>query len=378
MRFGQGSQRNVWESVSTDLRMNRRFCIVPRVRGVGGMVSFSHKLEEGLIRRGFEVSHDLNDPPYQAVLVVGGTRDLLGLWRARRLGIPVIQRLDGMNWLHRRTGFRLSGVRHFLRAEYGNLLLSVIRDRFARRVIYQSEFSRAWWERIRGKTRVASTVIYNGVNLEIFHPGGEEAPPDDRWRILMVEGSLMGGYEQGLQVAVQFVQTLANQLENDRSVNFPGLLEIMIVGRISEILRNQWNAEIQRSESHSQVQLNWAGVVPHLQIPAIDRSAHLLYASDIHPACPNSVIEALGCGLPVVAFDTGALSELVTPDAGCIVPYGGDPWKLDPPDVAALARASIGMLSDLERYRSGARRRAESAFGLDRMVEAYLEIMIEG
>ena len=45
---------------------------------------------------------------------------------------------------------------------------------------------------------------------------------------------------------------------------------------------------------------------------------------------PNSVIEALACGLPVVSFDTGALPELVTPGAGRVVAYGGDPWRLDP------------------------------------------------
>jgi glycosyltransferase involved in cell wall biosynthesis len=104
----------------------------------------------------------------------------------------------------------------------------------------------------------------------------------------------------------------------------------------------------------------------------LDRSAHLLFSADVHPACPNSVIEALACGLPVVAFDTGSLVELVPPQAGRVVSYGGDPWKIEPPDIPALAEAAVQVLEDMPRYRQGARQRAEEAFGLDRMVEGYL------
>ncbi len=63
-----------------------RICIVPNVAGVGGMVSFKYKLLEGLAKRGISASQDLNDTPYQSVLVIGGARQLWGLWRARQRG----------------------------------------------------------------------------------------------------------------------------------------------------------------------------------------------------------------------------------------------------------------------------------------------------
>jgi glycosyltransferase involved in cell wall biosynthesis len=111
-------------------------------------------------------------------------------------------------------------------------------------------------------------------------------------------------------------------------------------------------------------------------VPQLDRSAHLLFPADVNPACPNSVIEALACGLPAAAFSTGALPELVSGDAGRLVPYGGDPWKLERPDLAALAEAAAEILRDQPRFRAGARRRAEEAFGLDRMVERYLDVLL--
>ncbi|HZD41742.1 MAG TPA: hypothetical protein VE131_13545, partial [Terriglobales bacterium] len=88
------------------------------------MVTFRDKLAEGLAGRGFQTPSDLGDLPYGAVLVIGGTREIGKLWRARRSGIPIVQRLDGMNWIHR---VKRTGLRHYLRAEYGNALLSFIR-----------------------------------------------------------------------------------------------------------------------------------------------------------------------------------------------------------------------------------------------------------
>jgi len=377
MKSGQALPPGVWANVNPESQQIRRVCIVPRLSGVGGMVSFQHKLVEGLKKCHVEVGYDLEKGDYQAVLVVGGTRDLPGLWRARRKGIPVIQRLDGMNWLHRLAGIRKSGWRTYIRSAYGNQLLALIRSRLASRVVYQSEFSRQWWERVRGRTPVPFSVIYNGVDLARYSPVGLGEQPHDRWRVLMVEGSLMGGYEQGLSVAVAWIEKLVDLLNRQRRTGFPPKVELMIAGRVPETLKNQWDARLSRSEVASEMDLNWAGLVPGDQIPVLDRSAHLLYSSDIHPACPNSVIEALACGLPVVAFDTGALPELVRDGAGMVVPYGGDPWRLDPPDLDALANGALSVLRDLEHHRLKARQRAELAFGLDRMVEAYLEVLGE-
>ena len=340
------------------------------------MVSFHHKLADGLGRRGIAVSHDLRDFPYQAVLVIGGTRDLSGLLQARKRGIPVVQRLDGMNWLHRLSGVRRAGWRLYLRAESGNLLLALIRSRLASRVVYQSAFARRWWERKRGLAPVGDTVIHNGVDLDFFCPRGEERPPEDRWRVLMVEGSLMGGYEQGLSVAMQLAGRLGELLAEQTRSSVPAIVELMVVGRVPESLRNRWDEELRRSRQTPHVVLNWSGQVPHEQIPAIDRAAHLFYSADINPACPNAVIEALACGLPVAAFDTGALPELVTDGSGRLAAYGSDPWKLGTPDVETLAHAAAEILDDLDSFRSAARRRAEAAFGLDKMVDAYLNALL--
>jgi glycosyltransferase involved in cell wall biosynthesis len=336
-----------------------KLCLTPKVHGVGGMVSFAAKLTAGLNVLGVETLSDLRSRGYDTLLVIGGTRDLPGLWRARRRGVRIVQRLNGMNWVHRihRTGWR-----HSLRAEYGNFILATIRARLADHIVHQSEFARRWWERVYGPARVPSSVIYNGVDLNAYTPDGPFSRPDDRYRLLLVEGSLGGGYEMGLETAVQLTEALARTQNLDKPV------ELMVVGRVAASLQARW-------QQQAQVPLQFAGLVPRERIAEIDRSAHLLYSADVNAACPNSVIEALACGLPVAGFDTGALPELVSGDSGRIVPYGRDVWRLEPPDVPGLATSAAEILADPERFRTAARARARQAFGLEQMVVAYLEVI---
>jgi glycosyltransferase involved in cell wall biosynthesis len=335
-----------------------RICIIPKASNVGGVTSFQRKLAVGLARRSVEVCYALGDMPYEAVLLTGGTRQLLGLWRAKQRGIPILQRLDGINWIHRQ---RRTGWRHYLRAEYGNRLLAFVRARIASRIVYQSEFVRGWWEDRFGAGIAPSTVIHNGVDLQLYSPATKVATTLEKYRLLIVEGSLGGGYDLGLEWAVRLAELLTEKHE------FP--MELMIVGRLSADLQSVW-------QTHSRAPILWAGTVPGERIPEIDNSAHLLFSADLNSACPNSVIEALACGLPVVAFSTGALPELVTGDAGRLVPYGGNPWRIDPPDLPGLAAAAAQILQDMPRFQDAARARAVEAFSLERMVDKYLEVLL--
>jgi glycosyltransferase involved in cell wall biosynthesis len=320
------------------------------------VTSFQANLTAGLNVRGIQVCHHLDERPFDAVLLTSTTRELPGLLRLRQRGVRIVQRLDGINWLHRRLH---TGPRHFLRAEYGNRLLALLRSRVVTNIVYQSAFVRGWWAGRFGPEGVPSVVIHNGVDLSAYTPNGPSERPTGTFRLLLVEGRLQGGYETGLVTAIGLAKRLAEK--------FP--LELMVVGRVSPELQTA-------SQKKNRVPILWTGLVSRDHIPALDRSAHLLYSADINAACPNSVIEALACGLPVSGFATGALPELVTGDAGRLVPYGGDPWKLDPPDLPTLANAAAEILQNNAHFRQSARRRAEEAFSLDKMVDRYLDVLL--
>jgi len=335
-------------------------CIWPRLQGLGGPASFASRLTAGLKARGVNV---INDPTAKAdtMLVIGGTARLDLVWRAKKRGVRIAQRLNGMNWVHKKKNF---GLKYTIRAQYSNWILATIRRSLADRMIYQSQFSRTWWQTTYGSAPDSGVVIYNGVDLQQFNPAGEQSLPQHFNRILLVEGRLGGGMEMGLENAVHLIQNLARGEPNQE-------WELMVAGEVPEEIKRRW--EIQAAPAR----INWAGVVKRDDIPKLDRSAHLLFSADLNAACPNSVIEALACGLPVIAYATGSLPELLADSAGLVVPYGANYWALERPDPNPLAEAARTVLRNQAEFRSAARKRAEAVFNIDDIVDQYLKVLVD-
>ena len=112
-------------------------------------------------------------------------------------------------------------------------------------------------------------------------------------------------------------------------------------------------------------------------LPFHGPSARHLAASDLFvlpsawEGLPIGVLEALACGVPVVATRVGGTPEAVTPDVGTLVAPG---------DAAALAEAIVALLSDPARraaMASAARARHAERFGLDRMLDATAAVYDE-
>jgi N-acetyl-alpha-D-glucosaminyl L-malate synthase BshA len=102
----------------------------------------------------------------------------------------------------------------------------------------------------------------------------------------------------------------------------------------------------------------------------VDAVADLLRCADLFllPSESESfglaALEAMACGVPVVGTNVGGLPEVVTPDAGALVPLG---------DLDAIADHALAILADPARLRSAreAAVRAASRFSADRIVPMY-------
>jgi glycosyltransferase involved in cell wall biosynthesis len=204
-------------------------------------------------------------------------------------------------------------------------------------------------------------VIHNGVDLQVFSPNGMDSIPKDLIRLLVVEGSFKGGHERDLFNAADAAQQLADLLDRE--------VELVVAGSAPQEMRDQVHLERKAS-------VRWLGIIPHDEIPQLDRNAHLLFPAEINAACPNSVVEALACGLPVVSYATGSIPELVGQEGGITVPYGANYWKLEAPQTEPLAKAAVDVLNHMDKYRVNARKRAEENFGLEKMVDLYEKILL--
>jgi glycosyltransferase involved in cell wall biosynthesis len=114
--------------------------------------------------------------------------------------------------------------------------------------------------------------------------------------------------------------------------------------------------------------VTFAGHVPHDQTPDSYRSANVFALSSDFDNSPNVVLEAMACGLPVVATDVGGVREFVDATGGTIVPAR---------QPEALARAITGYLSHAAQARAAGesnRARAVSSFSWRASARQLLDV----
>jgi hypothetical protein len=327
-----------------------RVCLTPR-HGGGGPASFQGRLQAEFQRRGVETTYDPRSRPLDAVLVFAGTRDLPALAGCRRDGVRIVQRLDGINWMHRR---RPGSPFRFLRAELLNLQLRIIRSVFADGIVYQSEFTRDLWEKRFGSFRGGTRVVRNGVALGEY-PARRDGHDGT---LLAAEGTL--DYNRP---AVAMIRAAHNSI-----IRSGMLMRLSIYTRILPPWRTVWAALDPPPET--------PGMRPRAELRGRQAQAALFLTLELNPPCPNTIIEALASGLPVIGYDTGSARELVG-EGGELAPFEGDPWKLDVPrNLDALAGLADRVLKDWPAYARKARQRAERNFDIRNTAQAYLESLV--
>jgi len=57
--------------------MKNSLGVLPRLHGIGGPASFLSKLTQGLLKYDIQVNHDPLNPENGALLIIGGTHQLL-------------------------------------------------------------------------------------------------------------------------------------------------------------------------------------------------------------------------------------------------------------------------------------------------------------
>jgi sugar transferase (PEP-CTERM/EpsH1 system associated) len=212
------------------------------------------------------------------------------------------------------------------------------------------------------KRRIAQ--IYNGVDVQRFRPPGGADPgpasavadwPFDAhasWVIGTV-GRMQGVKDQTL-LAKAFVRAVVHKPELKTS------WRLVLVGD------GPLRAECQRL-------LNEAGLA-HLawlpgdrsDVPEVMRHLHCFVLPSKAEGISNTILEAMACGLPVVATDVGGNAELVQSGlTGELVPAQNE---------AALAQALLGLYAQGDGARQmgqAGRAEVERRFSLQAMVAAY-------
>ena len=224
--------------------------------------------------------------------------------------------------------------------------------------------SRMWREIVAARYGRRSVVVGNGVRTRQYTPW-----PDHRDAAM--RGRLLPGGEPfvlaigGVEARKNTLGLLRAFLRIARAQNHPEL-RLVIAGGASLLdhgaYRREFNAVLDRSGYADRVIL--AGVIEDADMPALYRSAALLCFPSLQEGYGLCVLEALACGIPVVAPHGAPFDEYLD-DA--------DALRVDPRSDAAIASA---ILRALQPECTGRARRhgpvRAAQFGWDEVAAAHL------
>jgi glycosyltransferase involved in cell wall biosynthesis len=225
----------------------------------------------------------------------------------------------------------------------------------AHHVLYQSEFCKRTSDLFLGESRGDWEVLLNAVDTTFFTPARE---PPAGGPVLLLAGDQTEAYR--VETALRTLAFVADEEPNAR---------LLVTGSLVGDGGQRVIRELGLGE-----RVGLTGRYAQRDAPALYRRAHLLLHTKVNDPCPNVVLEALACGLPVVHAASGGVPELVGNTAGIAVPHE-ESWERDvPPEPEELATAVHVVLAQLGEYRAAARARAAERFDLRPWLERHRQL----
>jgi len=169
-------------------------------------------------------------------------------------------------------------------------------------IVYQSSLSKKMHERIIGKTQKPSTIIRNGIPTDIFKP-------------LTLRNQLSGTPKLIITASFRLHKRLQDAIKLTQSLKkiYPKI-KLHIIGDM-DILTKKC---IHKLNTDCCV---FHGRIPSEELPKLYSNADLGLSLSIFDPCPNSVVEMMGCGLPVLTPEESGAAELIK-DKSLIIKEG--------------------------------------------------------
>ncbi|GAC1354875.1 MAG: MSMEG_0565 family glycosyltransferase [Herpetosiphon sp.] len=211
--------------------------------------------------------------------------------------------------------------------------------------------SRHWQERLQSEFGVASAVIYNGVDLQRFHPptAAQRAAAratlhiDDEFLIVNI-----GGVEPRKNTIrlLKAFESVKHDLERR------GRTSVLMLAGGETLLdhtpyRREFEILLASSSLEAGKDLRLLGVIPDDQIPQLYHAADMLAFPSVKEGWGLVVLEALASELPVLASDLPVFREYLRSNENALL--------VDPHDEAAIAMGMLHLATqDHERRRLAA------------------------
>jgi glycosyltransferase involved in cell wall biosynthesis len=232
----------------------------------------------------------------------------------------------------------------------------------ARHVFWQSEFCRRSAEHFLGVRNGPGEVLYNAVDTAHFRPAARA--PNARTTLL-----LTGKIDDHMSYRVES--------------SLRGLADAVAQGLDGALTVAGWIAPAARAKAESLAadlrlgdRVRFTGSYTQAEAPAVYAAADIYVMTKHNDPCPNTVLEAMACGLPVVYSASGGVPELVG-EAGAGVAVPEDFERIHAPQARPLADAILRVAGQRETLAAAARARAVARFDMAHWIARHRQVFGE-
>lgn len=289
-------------------------------------------------RYGYNLVYTLSNAPYLPAAALD--------WLRRR-GVPLVLNQNGV----------------FYPGWYGgdwqaqNRLMADAYHR-ADHVFWQSEFCRRCADQFLGVRKGAGEVLFNAIDIERFIP--EETASASPFTFL-VTGKI------GRHLGYRLDSTMGG-LAAARAAGLDARL--LVAGWVEDKIAAESMAERHRVTDC----VEFRGPYRQEDAPTLYRSADAYVMTKYLDPCPNTVLEAMACGLPVLYSASGGVPELVGPDAGVGLAVTEDWFRVHVPPAEAIAQGMLNVAANAKVMGAAARTRAVEYFDIRNWIQRHREV----
>jgi glycosyltransferase involved in cell wall biosynthesis len=295
-----------------------KVCIPIEFRREGGGYYFLDLFTRFLEEAGWEVIQEI-DEQYDVLFTNHWMTPLRDVLRAIRRNpkVSIVQRIDG-------------AAQNYGRDPEADVRQRAV-NRFADLTIFQSAYAKFSTRELFKVIPQDGPVIHNPVDLGIFRPDGER---------------------------MDFLQTIRVACVTWSTNPLKGSAQIYEVAKampeVGFVLCGSY------ADAPALPNVHKLGLLDREQLATALRSCQALLTFSQNEACPNHVLEALACGLPVLYGDSGAMREVI---GECGLPV----------TVETFAVGLEEINSGLKERSWQARKRAEEMFSPEVTLSKYIE-----
>lgn len=222
-------------------------------------------------------------------------------------------------------------------------------------VFWQSDFCRRSANKFLGTRQGAGEILFNAIDTNHFLPARISRK---RPFTFLLTGKIGSHLNYRLQSTVNGL-AMARRAGLDAVLRISGWIEDL------SFLRNL----VQSHKLSDYVVVT--GVYSQQTAPLIYQAADAYVMMKYLDPCPNTVIEALACGLPILYSASGGVPELVNKEAGLGLPVQEDWNVINVPTPESIASGMLKIAEEHIFMSKAARQRAVDQFALEDWIERH-------